>query len=666
MLHNLRLPSSRGHFYLSVDSLEVKNGNALSDVNEHGCALFVASWIALLSDSPITNPTRPTKVYKRFYNQLAVALKPTVLGFSELAHELASSCTMMGPDSPSGDWIERMRETPVFHEYISYYSSGDPVVFRYLYTFLSFGKKLEYEDPEFNKAAFRGWQEVERRLSVLQMDDDHVFNVKLVLSLLPPLSDYPFWPKHGPGNVADMKGKNVIDKHNRVRYDRLLDRAFFSGHFASYGLAGEAGFSPDASLPDPSAWIITRESTRLPSELRFAKKNMKVARSVCSEPAPLMYFQQGVFAMMDGATRDSPFGRFIHLRDQSRNQELARFGSFTASIDTLDLSAASDSLSVELVRKVFPTSWKYYMLATRNPLVHTSEGIIAVHKFAPMGSAVCFPTQCLIFSAICVYAHCLHMLNWHVSERPTRLTRSNVLDALWRINDQPITHRKMATRYQPIGVYGDDICCDSRVTPNVKALLVHFGFEVNEGKSFTGSQSFRESCGKYYLLGEDVTPLFYRIKDVRSTMRAGHIYSQVSLINESLFRDFRTLRSFLIYSLFEWHMPKKFGGLAVPFIYYDSEIFGIKTYAWRRDNSHLRTRVGPHRESGGIVDYQRREYRVLSIIPCDPVASTSAHEGYLRIRWWANLRGSTVDPKRVSTHEVPDGYRLGWRWTPVD
>lgn len=658
MLHNLRLPSSDGYFYLGVDSRAVSEGNALADVNVEGCTLFVASWLALLSDSPITSSARPRRAYKHFYKRLTMDLKSTVLSFSELAHELSSYCTMMGPESPSGDWIDGMRETPVFREYINFYSSGDPVVFRYLYNFLSFGKKMEYEDPEFNKAAFRGWQDVERRLSGLQLDGCHVKNVRLVLSLLPPLNDYPFWPKHGPGNVAEPVGRSPIDKHNCVRYDRLLDRAFFTGHFASYGLAKEAGFSPDASLPDPSAWIITRESVRLPSRLRFAKKNMKVARSVCSEPAPLMYFQQGVFSMMNDATRDSPFRKFIYLEDQSRNQRLAEFGSFTASIDTLDLSSASDSLSVELVKKVFPTSWKYYMLATRNPLVQTDEGVIAVKKFAPMGSAVCFPTQCLIFSAICVYAHCLHTRNWHVSERPVEITMGEIFDVLWRISDQPLPYQKMTLRYQPLGVYGDDICCDHRVTDIVKALLVHFGFEVNERKSFTGSQSFRESCGKYYLLGEDVTPLFYRIKDVRGTMRAGHIYSQVSLINGCLMMGYRTLRSFLIYSLIKWRRSKKFDRFAVPFVYYESDQFGIKTFSWKRDNSHLRSRYN--------TNYQRREYRVLSILPGEPTESTSAHEAYLRIRWWASHRGSTVDSKRVSAHEVSGDSRLGWRWTPVD
>jgi hypothetical protein len=558
-----------------------------------------------------------------------------------------------------------MKDTPVFFEYMRFYNSGDPDIFRFLYTFLSFGKKMEYDDPEFHAAAFRSWQGVELRLHGLAFDPTHISNLRLVLSTLPKLGSYDFWPKHGPGFVAEPIGRSPIDKHSHIAYDRLLDRAFFTGLLASFGLNEEGGFSPKV-LPDPECWDPSVESSRPPSELSFARKNMKTARSVCSEPAKLMYFQQGVFGMMDGATQDSPFGRFIRLRDQSYNRELARFGSFTSSIDTLDLSAASDSLSVDLVRKVFPTDWQIYMLATRSPIVRTSEGLIPLKKFAPMGSAVCFPTQCLVFSAICVYAHCLHTLGWRFPERPKELNLGGLYDVLRRISDAPIDHRRSSLKYQPIGVYGDDICCDYRVTDNVKALLVHFGFEVNEGKSFTGSQSFRESCGGYYLLGDDVTPIFFRIKGIRSTLSAPHVYSQVSLINECLDRNFRNLRSFLIYSLFRWHLPKKIDRLAVPFLYYTSEDFGIKTWSWVRDNSHLKRRYHSGSKDPSKPNYQRTEYRVLSILPDKEQTGDFRHEAYLRVRWWASHRRSVTDLKRVSTHGWPVGYRLGWRWTPVD
>jgi len=60
-------------------------------------------------------------------------------------------------------------------------------------------------------------------------------------------------------------------------------------------------------------------------------------------------------------------------------------------------------------------------------------------------------------------------------------------------------------------VFGDDIVVDSRTTDIVIATLQRLGFSVNVDKSFTGSSSFRESCGVYAYEGLDVTPVLFRI-----------------------------------------------------------------------------------------------------------------------------------------------------------
>lgn len=664
MSHSLRLPSPTGHFYLSIDNDRVRDGNALAKENVEVSTLFISSWLALLSDSPITSSFRPRAVYTRFLNRLYRDMRGTVLSFANLAHKLSAEQYLMGTSTPSGEWIDEFKETPVFFEYHRFYQTGDPVLFSYLYTFLSFGKKMEYKDDEFKKAAFRGWLGVERRLSDLKVPLQHAKNLHVIMdTLLPKLSDYPFMPKHGPKNVAERIGRNVLRKHNCVTYDRLLDRAFFTGHTAKYGLAKEAGYGPEESLPDSSRWQRMKDSRPLPSEVRFVDKNLKVARSICMEPAKLMYFQQGVFHMMEDAVNDSPLRRFIRLRDQSFNRGLAEFGSYTGSIDTLDLSAASDSLSMKVVRSVFPTNWKIFMLATRNPVVRTPDGLVSIEKFAPMGSAVCFPAQCVFFTCLCIYAHILHHYEQHSSYDTEFVVRPfHVSNILPMILTNPGTYGKMKSRYQPLGVYGDDICCDYRVTAHVKSLLAHFGFEVNEDKSFTGSQAFRESCGGYYLHGVDVTPLYFRVKCVRRTIRYEHIYSQVHLINECFDKGFSTLRSFLIHSLREWKYPKNIGYFAIPFIYADNvDMFGIRSF--KCDNSHLKSR--DHTDFPN-PDYQRTEYRCLSILSKVKRMIRYDHEQYLYMRWWASHHDGAIAVKNSSVHGLAGDTRLGWRWTPVD
>jgi len=656
---HLRLPSSRKRkFDLYVESRAIADGNALATENELSCFNFVCGWLALLSDSPITTSYRPRKTYVRFYKTLCSSLRATVLTFADLAHEMASSHFIMGTSSTSGEWIPGFEDTPVFFEYIRYFQTGDPALFEYLYTFLNFGKKLDYVDESFNSTAFRGWLDVEKRLSDLTLPRNHVENLRMIAEVvLPNLGNYDPWPKHGPGSVAEHGVTRLDVKHSFIAYDRAIDRAFFTGHIANYGLSEERGYSPARITPNPDVWIDKKQATFPPSRVHFVPKNLKVARSICMEPATKMYFQQAVADMMRMAISDCLLGKHIHLTDQTENQRLCEFGSYTGSIDTLDLSAASDSLSLDLVRRVFPPSWKIFLLATRNKEAITPDGIKILKKFAPMGSAVCFPTQCVVFALIGIYATCLYDTNTPVTDDTFLLGKSKLRDVLSRISRYPRGYSKSRGIYQPLGVYGDDICCDSRVTSVVTALLSLLGFEVNKSKSFTGSQSFRESCGAFFLCGYDVTPLYYRVKGVRRKLTPEHIYSQVHIINEAYDRGYLNLRRVMIKTLTEWPLPKKLGRFAVPFVHYDGrDVFGIRTFDV--DNSHLKQRYNR--------SLQRREWRCWSIVTEPSVQTGSNQEAYGYMRWWASRRVQEAPLQERSGHDIPGKPRFGWRWTPAD
>jgi len=657
----LHLPSSRKrNFDFFVESRAIADGNALQPANVLNCFNYVCGWLALLSDSPITTPYRPRRTYVRFYKTLCSRLRSTIQEFTNLAHELASRQYLMGSSPTSGEWIPGFEDTPVFFEYHRYFQTGDPALFEYLYTFLNFGKKLEYVDEAFESAAFRGWLDVESRLSDLVLPANHVNNIRMIAeAMLPNLGSYDPWPKHGPGSVAERGVVRLDQKHSSIAYDRAIDRAFFTGHIANYGLSEDRGYSPDRIIPDATVWNKRKQSEFPPSLVRFVPKNIKVARTICMEPATKMYFQQAVFDMMRMAISDCKLRDFIHLTDQTENQRLCEFGSYTGSIDTLDLSAASDSLSLELVRRVFPASWKIFMLSTRNKMVKTPDGVKTVKKFAPMGSAVCFPTQCVIFALIGIYATCLHSTNTPVTDNTFVLEKSVFRDVLTRISRYPRGYSKNIGIYQPMGIYGDDICCDYRVTDTVIALLSLLGFEVNKQKSFTGSQSFRESCGKFYLSGYDVTPLYYQVKGVREALTASHIYSQVSMINKCLDRGYDHLRSYLIHSLSKWPLPKRLGKFAVPFVHSDGpENFGIRTHKWRPNNAHLRSRFNPR--------LQRLEWRCWSIVKTQRIPHDESHEKYGYIRWWASRRDQRTTLLEGSGHDIPGQPGFGWRWTPAD
>lgn len=654
---DLRLVTSTGRETLTVSSSQVKLPAAVYDENIESCTLFISSWVALLSDSPVQTSHKPIKIFRKFYHELCEDLKGTVIRLSDLSHTLVSQHSLMGHGTSIGPWIDAFRDTPVFFEYVNYFKTGDPSILSYLYTFLNFGKKLEFVDEEFSNAAFRSWMDIETRLADQQLDKSDVDNIRAIISrVLPFPSDAALWPKHGPGAVSERIGRSANSKHSTIAFDSLIDRYLLHGFIGKYGQAGDLGFTPYKVIPDPSTWTPDKMRPRIPAKLRFVPKNLKTARSICMEPAVLMFFQQAVARWLSSVIETGPLGKFIRLKDQSRNRSLSEFGSYTGAIDTIDLSAASDSFSYSLAKQVFSPAWRICMEVTRSKVVELPDGSnFTIAKFAPMGSALCFPAQCILFAAVGIYASHLCRMDHQVGDVGI-MSVQDVDDAIASFSDGVVQQRFEYAHFQPLAVYGDDICCDSRLTACVKLILSRLGFTVNDSKSFVGSQSFRESCGGYYLEGHDVTPLYYRVKTVRRTLTVGHIVSQVHLINECRARGFKRLYSFLIHVLREWRRPKKFGDFSIPFVPVGSLDFGIHSSSCA--NKHLKFRVNP--------ELQRDEWRVWTLSYEVREPWSFSHDSYSLMRKWASLRASsTASHQEAQGHSATVGCRLKWIWTPL-
>lgn len=165
----------------------------------------------------------------------------------------------------------------------------------------------------------------------------------------------------------------------------------------------------------------------------------------------------------------------VNLDDQTLNRRLAYEGSLDGSLSTLDLSSASDTVSKEIVRLLLPPDW-YEALC----LCRSEKGIlpcgteVLFRKFSSMGNGFTFELESLIFWALCSAAR------QYYGE----------------------TDRRMA-------IFGDDIIVPSGLTPKVVSLLEFAGFIVNTKKSHTDGP-FRESCGKHFFKGVDVTPVYFR------------------------------------------------------------------------------------------------------------------------------------------------------------
>lgn len=198
-------------------------------------------------------------------------------------------------------------------------------------------------------------------------------------------------------------------------------------------------------------------------------KNSDIDRCACKEPDVNMYLQKGVGARI----RRRLLRAGINLNDQSINRDLARLGSSDGSLATLDLSAASDSISIELVRLLVPPLWFEYLNSIRSQKVSVDGSIVVTEMFSSMGNGFTFELESLLFFAISKSVLYFEGIKGRLS------------------------------------VYGDDIICPSTGFDMIVWSLNWFGFRANLDKSFS-TGSFRESCGGHYHEGKDVTPFYLK------------------------------------------------------------------------------------------------------------------------------------------------------------
>jgi len=183
------------------------------------------------------------------------------------------------------------------------------------------------------------------------------------------------------------------------------------------------------------------------------------------------------------------------LRNQELNQQLAKTGSeggFNPFV-TIDLSAASDSLSIETVSDLIPRDWFLLLSALRSPNYESEWGDGRYEKFSSMGNGFCFPLETLIFASLAY--------------------------AVGEVTGDPVFR-----------VYGDDIIVHQRAALLLIEILKFYGFSTNTDKTFLFGP-FRESCGADYFEGVNVRP--YSLDFIPSTDR--DIYKIANGVRSSAF-----------------------------------------------------------------------------------------------------------------------------------
>lgn len=291
---------------------------------------------------------------------------------------------------------------------------------------------------------------------------------------------------HGPGGTTRLPRKK---SHGAYKYSGIPESTSGNAALASCAIRmiplwetivrsrGEALDSPLVKVV-PGNSIIT------------VPKSYKTDRTIAKEPCMNVYIQKGIGQCI--RRRLKRVG--VDLNDQSRNQRAACEGSLTGQLATVDLSMASDTVSFELVSFLLPNDWWWGLEQARSPVGTLPSGeVIRYQKFSSMGNGYTFELESLFFWAIA----------------------------------QEVCCRNSNERSNLVLVYGDDIVVPTENCQSLLHRLWQSGFTPNPSKTWD-SGPYRESCGKHFYLGNEITPFYVRKKVKR--------LHQLFLVHNNLFR----------------------------------------------------------------------------------------------------------------------------------
>lgn len=308
-------------------------------------------------------------------------------------------------------------------------------------------------------------------------------------------------PKHGPGAVADRISSNA--KYSQHTWTARLQEIFSPEDFLIPNLSFKGEMEEDLSVLEPGA--------ELPVRVITVPKTLKTPRIIAIEPSVMQYMQQAILrGILDAFSEDSFLSRVIGFDDQEPNRQMARSGSHSGELATLDLSEASDRVSYQHVRALLHNHPKLQRAvdATRSRKADVpGHGVQRLAKYASMGSALCFPFEAMVFLTV-------------------------IFLGIERELNVPLSHELVVNEFrEQVRVFGDDLIVPRDYVLSVVDELEAFGYRVNVSKSFWTGR-YRESCGREYFDGQDVS--IVKVREVLPTQRqdASGVVSAVSLRNQ--------------------------------------------------------------------------------------------------------------------------------------
>jgi len=280
----------------------------------------------------------------------------------------------------------------------------------------------------------------------------------------------------GPGNTLLIKGSDTSPV-NKFRLENGITQPLDD-------LMGEL-----FALAYPT-WDLSKRQVFHGNKVITVPKNSKTDRTIAIEPGLNLWFQKGIGQMI----RRRLLWVGQDLNSQTRNQQLARVGSLTNHLATVDFSSASDTIAESTVRELLPNGWLSVMDLLRSRFGVIDKKIFRYEKFSSMGNGFTFELESLIFYSI---AHAV---------------------VSYQHGD-----------VKEISVYGDDVILPQSSYELFSRTCAFYGFTVNHRKSFS-SGNFRESCGEHWYLGVNCKPFFLE-EEVNGATRIYHTANSVRRVS---------------------------------------------------------------------------------------------------------------------------------------
>ncbi len=378
-----------------------------------------------------------------------------------------------------------------------------------------FGKKTELDcSPAVIAEAFSGFvkcdkevAEWEASVTIDALMEFHKMSSLLFSEVFLKVNrEVALWkinPRHGPGATADRLVGN--HKFEMPEYTERLEAVFPFWRFAT-----TRGYRQETYDRVP----LLEPGHERPVKVVHVPKTLDAPRIIAEEPTCMQYVQQGLLRSFRDAIDGSYLQSLMGVEHQEPNQLMAQKGSRDGTLATLDLSEASDRVSNLLVITMmanFPHLNDAVQACRSLRADVPGHGILNLAKFAPMGSALCFPVEMMVFLTV-IFIGIQRAYRYRLTKR------SDILKWLGSVR-----------------VYGDDIIVPVDVVDSVRSALRLYGFKVNVHKSFwTGK--FRESCGKEYYDGEDVTLTRLRHLPPTSLDQTEQVISMVDFRNQAYWR----------------------------------------------------------------------------------------------------------------------------------